>query len=80
MRLRSINGLRCKQLKLVLLAFFKMFILWKWEEGTYYNAEDIHPDSLVVSHPGHFKHIDIPLFLFLHYAYLYSHFSLNFCS
>ncbi|XP_037404215.1 protein trichome birefringence-like 14 isoform X2 [Triticum dicoccoides] len=51
MRLRSINGLRCKQLKLVLLAFFIMFILWKWEEGTYYNTEDIHPDSLVVSHP-----------------------------
>ncbi|KAF7035037.1 hypothetical protein CFC21_045972 [Triticum aestivum] len=58
MRLRSINGLRCKQLKLVLLAFFVMFILWKWEEGTYYNTEDIHPDSLVVSHPANSKFVD----------------------
>ncbi|VAH57078.1 unnamed protein product [Triticum turgidum subsp. durum] len=58
MRLRSINGLRCKQFKLVLLAFFIMFILWKWEEGTYYNTEDIHPDSLVVSHPANSKFVD----------------------
>ncbi|VAH72715.1 unnamed protein product [Triticum turgidum subsp. durum] len=58
MRLRSINGLRCKQLKLVLLAFFVMFILWKWEEGTYYNTKDIHPDSLVVSHPANSKFVD----------------------
>lgn len=58
MRLRSLNGLRCKQLKLVLFAFFMIFILWKWEEGTYYNTEDIHPDPLVVSHPANSKFVD----------------------
>lgn len=58
MRLGSINGLRCKQLKLVVLAFFMIFILWKWEEGTYYNTENLHPDSLVLTHPANSRFVD----------------------
>ncbi|GJN03695.1 hypothetical protein PR202_ga21167 [Eleusine coracana subsp. coracana] len=55
MRFGNINGLRCKQLKLVVLAFFVVFLLWKWEKGTYYNAEVLQPDSLVLSQPGHLE-------------------------
>lgn len=59
MRLGSINGLRCKQLKLVILAFFMMFLLWKLERGTYYTTEILRPDSLILAHPGHFTHTEI---------------------
>uniref|UniRef100_A0A8R7PPD0 Uncharacterized protein n=1 Tax=Triticum urartu TaxID=4572 RepID=A0A8R7PPD0_TRIUA len=58
MRLRSINLLQCKELKLVLLVFFMLFIIWKWEEGTEYNTENIHPDSLVLTHPANSKFVD----------------------
>ncbi|KAF0921618.1 hypothetical protein E2562_011370, partial [Oryza meyeriana var. granulata] len=58
MRLGSINGLWCKQLKLVILAFFMMFLLWKWERGTYYATEILRPDSLVLTHPVNSKFVD----------------------
>jgi len=56
MRLGSINGLRFKQLKLVILAFFILFLLWKWEKGTYYDSGILQPDPLVLTNPGHLKH------------------------
>jgi hypothetical protein len=58
MRLGSINGLRFKQLKLVILAFFMLFLLWKWEKGTYYDSGVLQPDPLVLTHPGHLKHTE----------------------
>ena len=65
MRLGSINGLRLKQLKLVILAFFMLFLLWKWEKGTYYDSEILQPDPLVLTHPGHLKHTEtLPLLSF----------------
>lgn len=40
MSLGSINGLRFTQLKLVILAFFMLFVLWKWEKGSsYYDSK-----------------------------------------
>jgi hypothetical protein len=41
-----------------------IFILWKWEEGTYYNTENLHPDSLVLTHRGHCNHIQFYFFVF----------------
>ncbi|TVU05642.1 hypothetical protein EJB05_48811, partial [Eragrostis curvula] len=58
MRLGSINGLRCKQFKLVILAFFVVFLLWKWEKGTYYDTETLQPESLVLTHPANSKLVD----------------------
>ncbi|XP_006650256.1 protein trichome birefringence-like 16 isoform X3 [Oryza brachyantha] len=58
MRLGSINGLRCKQLKLVILASFMVFLLWKWERGTYYTTEILRPDLLVLTHPANSKFVD----------------------
>nr|XP_034599389.1 protein trichome birefringence-like 14 [Setaria viridis] len=49
MRLGSINGLRFKQLKLVILAFFMLFLLWKWDKGTFYDFGIHQPDLL--THP-----------------------------
>jgi hypothetical protein len=53
MRFGSINGLQCKQFKLVIRALFVMFLLCKWEKGTYYGTEVLQPDSFVLTQPGH---------------------------
>nr|ACF79253.1 unknown [Zea mays] len=59
MRLGSINGLRFTQLKLVILAFFMLFVLWKWEKGSsYYDSEILQPDPLVLTHPANLKFVD----------------------
>lgn len=81
MRLGSINGLRFKQLKLVILAFFILFLLWKWEKGTYYDSGILQPDPLVLTNPGHLKHtITFSLKFPCIKLIFYSHFLLNFCS
>ena len=81
MRLGSINGLRFKQLKLVILAFFILFLLWKWEKGTYYDSGILQPDPLVLTNPGHLKHTITFSFKFLCIkSIFYSHFLLYFCS
>lgn len=64
MRFGSISGLRCKQLKVVILTFFVVFLLWKWEKGTYFNAEVLQPDSLVLTHPGHLENTELSLIYF----------------
>ncbi|CAO2169310.1 unnamed protein product [Urochloa humidicola] len=58
MRLGSINGMRFKQLKLVILAFFILFLLWKWEKGTYYDSGVLQPDPLVLTHPANSNFVD----------------------
>ncbi|OEL25877.1 Protein trichome birefringence-like 16 [Dichanthelium oligosanthes] len=58
MRLGSINGLQFKQLKLVILAFFMLFLLWKWEKGTYYDSGILQPDPLVLTNPANSKFVD----------------------
>jgi len=58
MRLGSINGLRFKQLKLVILAFVILFLLWKWEKGTYYDSGILQPDPLVLTNPANSKFVD----------------------
>jgi hypothetical protein len=62
MRFGSINGLRCKQFKLVILAFFVVFLLCKWEKGTYYNTDVLQPDSLVLTNPGHLENTELSFF------------------
>jgi hypothetical protein len=65
MRFGSINRLRCKQFKLVILAFFMVFLLCKWEKGTYYDMEVLQPDSFVLTQLGHLENTKLSLVVFL---------------
>jgi hypothetical protein len=80
MRFGSINRLRCKQFKLVILAFFVVFLLCKWEKGTYYGTEVLQPDSLVLTQPDHLEDTKLSLLLFFwvpNLSLLYSNFHCN---
>lgn len=55
MRLRSIHGLKSKQLELAILAVFLLFLLWIWDKGTFYDCGIHQPDLL--TRPGHLKDI-----------------------
>jgi hypothetical protein len=79
MRLGCINGLRFKHLKLATLAFFMLFLLWKWGKGTYYGSGVLRPDPLFFTDPGHLKHTETFYLKFLFITY-YPHFLLNFRS
>jgi hypothetical protein len=57
--------LRCKQFKLVILAFFMVFLLCKWEKGTYYDTEVLQPDSFVLTQLGHLENTKLSLVVFL---------------
>ncbi|RLN04874.1 protein trichome birefringence-like 14 isoform X1 [Panicum miliaceum] len=53
-----INGLRFKHLKLVTLAFFMLFLLWKWGKGTYYGSGVLQSDPLFLTDPADSKFVD----------------------
>jgi hypothetical protein len=42
-----------------------VFLLCKWEKGTYYDTEVLQPDSLVLTQLGHLENTKLSLVVFL---------------
>jgi hypothetical protein len=57
MRLVIPNGLRFRHLRLVILAFCGVFLLWKWEKGSLYSPDLLRPEPLALSEFSRFSQI-----------------------
>ncbi|CAM0949625.1 unnamed protein product [Alopecurus aequalis] len=49
MRLVCVNGLRFRHLRLAILAFCAVFLLWKWEKGSLYSPDLPRPEPLALN-------------------------------